>query len=92
MSGIFVLCSRGCYDSPWGHVSDHVGRKPVILVGLFGVALSIVSFGLSKEFWMIILSHCAQGALNGNMGVVKCNMTEITDASNMAQAFGWILF
>ncbi|KAG1738387.1 major facilitator superfamily domain-containing protein [Suillus paluster] len=74
----------------WGRVSDHVGRKPVILVGLFGVALSMVSFGLSREFWMIILSRCAQGALNGNIGVVKCNMTEITDASNMAQAFAWL--
>ncbi|KAG0702476.1 major facilitator superfamily domain-containing protein [Suillus ampliporus] len=74
----------------WGRVSDYVGRKPVILVGLFGVTLSTVSFGLSKEFWMIILSRCAQGALNGNMGVVKCNMTEITDTSNMAQAFAWL--
>ncbi|KAG0702465.1 major facilitator superfamily domain-containing protein [Suillus ampliporus] len=74
----------------WGRVSDHIGRKSVILVGLFGVTLSTVSFGLSKEFWMIILSRCAQGALNGNIGVVKCNMTEITDASNMAQAFAWL--
>ncbi|KAG1722566.1 MFS general substrate transporter [Suillus lakei] len=74
----------------WGRVSDHIGRKPVILVGLFGVTLSIVSFGFSKELWMIILSRCAQGALNGNIGVVKCNMTEITDASNMARAFAWL--
>ncbi|KAG1779058.1 major facilitator superfamily domain-containing protein [Suillus placidus] len=74
----------------WGRVSDHIGRKPVILVGLFGVTLSIVSFGFSNRFWMIILSRCAQGALNGNIGVVKCNMTEITDASNMAQAFAWL--
>ncbi|KAG2122761.1 major facilitator superfamily domain-containing protein [Suillus clintonianus] len=76
----------------WGRVSDHIGRKPVILVGLFGVTLSIVSFGFSKEFWMLILSRCAQGALNGNLGVVKCNMTEITDTSNMAQAFAWLPF
>lgn len=74
----------------WGRVSDHIGRKPVILVGLFGVTLSIVSFGFSNRFWMIILSRCAQGALNGNIGVVKSTMTEITDASNMAQAFAWL--
>ncbi|KAG2075375.1 MFS general substrate transporter [Suillus decipiens] len=74
----------------WGRVSDHIGRKPVILVGLFGVTLSIVSFGFSNRFWMIILSRCAQGALNGNIGVVKCNMTEITDSSNAPQAFAWL--
>ncbi|KAG2145349.1 major facilitator superfamily domain-containing protein [Suillus bovinus] len=74
----------------WGRVSDHIGRKPIILVGLFGVTLSIVSFGFSNQFWMIILSRCAQGALNGNIGVVKSTMTEITDASNVAQAFAWL--
>ncbi|KAG1857943.1 major facilitator superfamily domain-containing protein [Suillus tomentosus] len=74
----------------WGRVSDRIGRKPVILVGLFGVTLSIVSFGFSNQFWMIILSRCAQGALNGNIGVVKSTMTEITDASNVAQAFAWL--
>ena len=74
----------------WGRISDRIGRKPVILVGLFGVTLSMVSFGLSEKFWMIILSRCAQGALNGNVGVVKCNLTEITDATNMAQAFAWM--
>ncbi|KAG1821052.1 major facilitator superfamily domain-containing protein [Suillus subaureus] len=74
----------------WGRVSDHIGRKPVILIGLFGITLSIVSFGFSNRFWMIILSRCAQGALNGNIGVVKSVMTEITDASNMAQAFAWL--
>ncbi|KAG1866196.1 MFS general substrate transporter [Suillus subluteus] len=74
----------------WGRVSDRIGRKPVILVGLFGITLSIVSFGFSNKFWMIILSRCAQGALNGNIGVVKSAMTEITDASNMTRAFAWL--
>ncbi|KAG1738984.1 major facilitator superfamily domain-containing protein [Suillus lakei] len=65
-------------------------QEPVILIGLFGATLSIVSFGFSGELWMIILSRCAQGALNGNVGVVKSIMTEITDASNMARAFAWL--
>ncbi|EIW83771.1 MFS general substrate transporter [Coniophora puteana RWD-64-598 SS2] len=73
----------------WGRASDRFGRKPIILVGLFGLSLSILSFGVSLQFWQLVLSRCAEGALNGNVGVVKCAMAECTqgDPANMAQAF-----
>lgn len=33
-------------------------------------------------------SRCAAGLLNGNMGVVKSMMTELTDPTNRAQVSG----
>ncbi|KAG5643880.1 hypothetical protein DXG03_009510 [Asterophora parasitica] len=39
---------------------------------------------------MVILSRCAQGAFNGNIGVTKSVMAEITDATNAAQAFSFL--
>ena len=33
----------------WSRVSDHIGRKPVLLIGLFGTMLSMLSFGLSRS-------------------------------------------
>ncbi|KAH7928077.1 MFS general substrate transporter [Leucogyrophana mollusca] len=74
----------------WGRASDNIGRKPIILVGLFGLALSMMSFGVSKQFWAVVLSRCIEGALNGNVGVVKSTMAEITDPSNMAQGFAFL--
>ncbi|KAG8750249.1 hypothetical protein FRC12_012973, partial [Ceratobasidium sp. 428] len=39
----------------FGKMSDRVGRKPVILFGLSGVALSTTIFGLSNTFiWMMM--------------------------------------
>src|SRR6266852_6169104 len=35
----------------WSRLSDVVGRKPIILVGLFGLSLSMFSFGLSTTYW-----------------------------------------
>ena len=34
----------------WGRLSDVVGRKPVVLVGLFGLSLSMFGFGLSTTY------------------------------------------
>lgn len=39
----------------WSRYSDHVGRKPILLVGLFGLSLSMISFGMSKSFWGLVV-------------------------------------
>lgn len=42
----------------------------MLIIGLTGVTLSIVSFGLSKSFWMLVVSRCVGGMLNGNVACV----------------------
>ncbi|RDB26103.1 Efflux pump azaL [Hypsizygus marmoreus] len=71
----------------WSRISDHVGRKPVMLIGLFGLCLSMLSFGLSRTFWGLVISRCLCGLLNGNIGVMKSVMGELTDSSNRAEGF-----
>jgi MFS family permease len=39
----------------WSRISDHIGRKPVILTGLFGLSISMYCFGLSRTFWGLVL-------------------------------------
>lgn len=69
----------------WGRASDRLGRKPILLGGLLGMTLSVLGFGLSRQFWSVVLARCAEGALCGNIGVAKGMIAEMTDASNMAQ-------
>jgi MFS family permease len=69
----------------WGRASDRIGRKPVLLGGLLGITMSMIGFGLSKQFWSIVLARCAEGALCGNIGVAKGMVAELTDSTNMAQ-------
>ncbi|KAG8701681.1 hypothetical protein FRC08_003963 [Ceratobasidium sp. 394] len=73
----------------YGRISDRIGRRPVLLFGLFGLALSIFSFGLSKSFGKLVLSRALSGALNGNIGVAKSMMVELTDETNQAQCFAF---
>jgi DHA1 family multidrug resistance protein-like MFS transporter len=48
----------------WGSVSDRVGRKPILLLGLLGYALSSLLFGLSTELWMLFVSRALSGVLS----------------------------
>lgn len=42
----------------------------MLIIGLSGVTLSIVSFGLSRSFTGLVVSRCMGGALNGNVACV----------------------
>ncbi|KAG1882571.1 MFS general substrate transporter [Suillus subluteus] len=74
----------------WSRLSDRIGRRPVLVIGLSGACISILCFGLSTTFWSLVISRCMCGVLNGNVGVMKTMMGELTDSTNMAQAFALI--
>ncbi|KAI6044364.1 major facilitator superfamily domain-containing protein [Pisolithus marmoratus] len=78
--------TEACTIFHWSRASDQIGRKPVLMTGLLGLSLSMYCFGLSKTFLGLVLSRCLNGALNGNIGVMKSMVAEITDPTNMAQA------
>ncbi|KDQ31605.1 hypothetical protein PLEOSDRAFT_1035483, partial [Pleurotus ostreatus PC15] len=74
----------------WSRMSDRIGRKPVILCGLLGLSASMYSFGLSRTFLGLILRYEVSGAPHGNIGVMKSMMAEMTDSSNISQAYAWV--
>jgi DHA1 family multidrug resistance protein-like MFS transporter len=48
----------------WGNVSDRIGRKPVLAIGMLGYALSTFLFGISTELWMLFASRAMSGILS----------------------------
>ena len=79
-----------CTSLGWGWLSDRIGRRPVLLIGLAGNTLTMLAFGLSRSLVWAILSRALCGALNGNIAVAKTVLGEITDSSN--RAFGFSVF
>ncbi|KAF3761246.1 MFS general substrate transporter, partial [Cryphonectria parasitica EP155] len=61
----------------WGAISDRYGRKPVVLFGLCGVALSSLLFGLAKKYWVALLARFVGGSLNGNVSVMQTMVAEM---------------
>ncbi|EUC58980.1 MFS multidrug transporter [Rhizoctonia solani AG-3 Rhs1AP] len=88
IESIFFL-TESMFTLQYGRISDRIGRRPVLLFGLFGQALSIFAVGLSRQFWQLVFSRALSGALNGNVGVAKSMVVELTDETNQAQAFSF---
>lgn len=49
----------------WGRLSDRIGRKPVLLTGLAGTALSVLVFGFAPNLTVALLARALGGLLNG---------------------------
>jgi MFS family permease len=61
----------------WGMISDVYGRKPIALIGLLGVAMSSIMFGLAKSYWVALLARFIGGALNGNVAIMQTMVAEM---------------
>ncbi len=61
----------------WGRISDKVGRKPVLIFGLFGTALSMIMFGFATNLPTAIIARALGGLLNGNVGVLQTTVAEL---------------
>lgn len=76
----------------WGALSDRYGRKPVVLIGLGGVAISSLIFGLAKKYWVALLARFVGGALNGNVAVMQTMVAEMVKKPEHEREFhhrGW---
>ncbi|KAH9015504.1 MFS general substrate transporter [Lactarius hengduanensis] len=74
----------------WNRLSDHIGRKPVISLSLFGSIVAITVFGLSRSFWALVLSRALDGAFKGHVGTMKSMVAELTDETNAARGFSML--
>ncbi|MGD8968349.1 MAG: MFS transporter, partial [Anaerolineae bacterium] len=48
----------------WGSISDRIGRKPVLMIGMVGYGLSSLLLGLSTRLWMLFASRALSGLLS----------------------------
>ncbi|KAG9015942.1 hypothetical protein FRB90_004118 [Tulasnella sp. 427] len=86
IDSLFAL-TQLCTIVHWGALSDRIGRKPVILIGLSGVTVATLCFGLSNTLWQLLLSRALIGALCGNVAVIQSVISDITDETNQNKAF-----
>lgn len=64
----------------WGRVADALwaGRKGALLIGLGGSCIAAVGVGFSRSFAAMLFFRAVCGTLNGNVGVMRAMISEIT--------------
>jgi multidrug resistance protein len=74
----------------WGRLSDRVGRRPVLLVGLAGSALSYVLFALAGSWWVLLLSRLLDGGSGATINVAQAYLADETAPEDRARSMGKI--
>ena len=75
----------------WGRISDRIGRKPVIMIGIFGLAVSFFLMALSTELWMLFAARIIGGFLSAaNMPTVMAYAADITSEEDRGKGMGVI--
>lgn len=75
----------------WGSVSDRFGRKPVLIIGLFGYAISTFLFGISNQLWMLFAARALSGVLSSaTITSAMAYVTDITTEENRGDGMGKI--
>jgi multidrug resistance protein len=73
----------------WGHVSDRIGRKPVLLAGLLGGGLALVGFGLADRLWLLFLARGLAGVMSSAvLPTAMAYVADVTDESGRGRGMG----
>jgi MFS transporter, DHA1 family, tetracycline resistance protein len=71
-----------------GRLSDRYGRRPVLLIGFSGLALSFFVTGLATALWMLLVVRLFSGAMQSNISVANAYVADITAPADRAKSFG----
>ncbi|XP_021371668.1 probable peptide/nitrate transporter At3g43790 isoform X3 [Mizuhopecten yessoensis] len=81
-SAVFAGRAVGSYF--WGWLSDRYGRRPIMMITVFGNGFFSLVFGFTYNLQMAIISRFLTGLANGTVGTAKTVLYEICDNTNQA--------
>lgn len=73
-----------------GALSDRFGRRPVLLLGIGGLALSFFVTAAATALWMLVAVRFLSGAMQSNVSVANAYVADITAPEDRASRFGLV--
>ncbi|WP_058308974.1 MFS transporter [Gracilibacillus massiliensis] len=79
------------FSPMWGRVSDRIGRKPVLMIGIAGLALSFFLLAFASQLWMLFAARIIGGFFfAANMPTVMAYVADITSEEDRGKGMGII--
>ena len=72
----------------WGSVSDRIGRKPVLMLGMVGNGLTLLLMGLATRLWMLFIARTLSGILSS--ATLPTSMAYVSDSTSEEDRGGGI--
>lgn len=73
-----------------GRLSDAYGRRPLLLISLFGTALSFFTMAFAQNAAWLFVARALDGITAGNIPVALAVISDTTEPKNRAKGFGII--
>ncbi len=90
MMAIFSLM-QFIFSPIWGDISDRIGRKPVLVLGVLGNAISMVLFALAPSMFWLIVSRGLGGILSAaTLPTAMAYISDSTSSENRGGGMGVI--
>ena len=93
--GIWVAVIMAAYAiaqflfSPmWGGLSDRIGRRPVLMIGLAGNTTFFVLFGIANTLWLALIARFLTGLFNANVAVTRAYVGDISSPNEIPRRMG----
>ncbi|MFZ9000074.1 MAG: ferrochelatase [Bacteriovoracaceae bacterium] len=74
----------------WGGISDRIGRRPVLLISVAGLALSYVLWFFSGSFTLLVLARFIGGIMGGNISTATAVVADVTQKENRSRGMATI--
>jgi len=62
----------------WGRLSDRHGRRPMLMLGLFGSVLSYTLFAFAPDYTWLLVSRAAAGFFGATIGTAQAYIADVT--------------
>jgi MFS family permease len=74
----------------WGRISDRIGRRPVLVGGLFGTSAAYVLFANADSLPLLFASRLLAGFFGANVSTAQAYIADVTTPENRAKGMGLI--
>jgi DHA1 family tetracycline resistance protein-like MFS transporter len=73
-----------------GRMSDHVGRRPLLLVSQLGTFVGFLILAYANALWLIFFSRVIDGLTAGNLSLAQAYISDVTKPEDRAKSFALI--
>lgn len=74
----------------WGRLSDRIGRKPVLILGLVLALLAYLAFAFAGDLVQLFASRAMQGLAAGTVSAVFAYLGDLLPSDRRAEGVGWV--
>ena len=85
----YALCQL-IAGPPLGHLSDRVGRKPLLLLSQVGTLTGFLVLAFAPALWVVFLARVIDGSTAGNLSLAQAYISDVTLPEERAKSFGMI--